>query len=120
MPTPAHALRIMKRTPSFIPILALGLIVSCSSITPVNRTAYPATPSDRVEVLYQEPQRPYETIALVSHEAATRFATVPSVIEKCRELAARAGADALIVTSTYDQTFSTAAKASAKAIKWKP
>ena len=57
-------------------------------------------------------------IALISHEAATRFATVPGVIQKCRELAAQAGADA-IITSTYDQTFNTAAKAAGKAISWK-
>jgi hypothetical protein len=110
----------IRRVLSAILLLCLALASSCSSITPVSQTTHTAVPSDQVEVLYQEPQRPYEVVALISHEAATRFATVPSVIEKCRELAAQAGADALIVTSTYDQTFSTAAKASGKAIKWKP
>ena len=56
---------------------------------------------------------------MISHEAATRFATVQSEIQNCRKLAAEAGADAVIITSTYDQRFSTAAKASGKAIKWK-
>ena len=91
----------------------------CSSITPLGGTRYPPADLNQVEVLYQEPQRLYEVIALISHEAATRFATVPGVIQKCRELAAQAGADAIIITSTYDQTFNTAAKAAGKAIKWK-
>lgn len=97
----------------------VGLASGCSSITPVGRSTYAAVASDHVEVFYQEPQRAYEVVSLVSHEAATRFATVPGVIEKCRELAAQSGADALIVTSAFDQTFNTAAKVSGKAIKWK-
>jgi type IV pilus biogenesis protein CpaD/CtpE len=100
-------------------VLAALLLAACSSITPVGKNTYPPTSAERVEILYQEPHRQYEVIALVSHEAGTRFSNVQSVIQKCRELAAQAGADALIVTSSYDQTFNTAAKASAKAIKWK-
>ena len=110
----------MRQVLSAILLLSLALASGCSSITPVSQTTHAAVLSDQVEVLYQEPQMSYEVVALISHEAATRFATVPSVIKKCRELAAQAGADALIVTSTYDQTFNTAAKASGKAIKWKP
>ena len=110
----------MKRVLSAILLLCLGFAFGCSSITHVGQTTHAAVSADQVEVLYQEPLRSYEVVALISHEAATRFATVPSVIKKCRELAAQAGADALIVTSTYNQTFNTAAKASGKAIKWKP
>src|SRR5258705_8885841 len=95
------------------------LMSACSSVTLLIQTQYPAVAPEHVEVLYQEPKRPYEVIAMLSHEAATRFATVPSVIQDCRELAAEAGADAVIITSTYDQTFSTAARASGKAIRWK-
>jgi hypothetical protein len=100
-------------------IIGSYLSSGCSSITPVGGAQYSPTDLKQVEVLYQEPQRPYEVIALISHEAATRFATVPGVIQKCRELAAQAGADAIIITSTYDQTFNTAAKAAGKAIRWK-
>lgn len=85
----------------------------------MNGNIYDPTSADRVEMLYQEPQRPYEVIALISHEAGTRFASVQGVMQTCRELAAKAGADALIITSTYNQTFNTAAKASGKAIRWK-
>lgn len=101
-------------------VTTLGLFLSaCSSVTPLTQKHYPAVAPARVEVLYQEPKRPFEVIAMISHEAATRFATVQSEIQNCRELAAKAGADAVIITSTYDQTFSTAAKASGKALKWK-
>ena len=94
------------------------LIAACSSVTPLTQTRYPAVAPERVEVLYQEPKRPFEVIAMISHEAATRFATVQSEIQNVRELAAEAGADAVIIASTYDQSVSTAAKASGKAIRW--
>ena len=103
-----------------VPVFVIGLFLSaCSSVTLLTQTQYPAVAPERVEVLYQEPKRPFEVIAMISREAATRFATVQSEIQNCRELAAEAGADAVIITSTYDQTFNTAAKASGKAIKWK-
>jgi acetyl esterase/lipase len=91
----------------------------CSSVTPVAGTSYPAVPVERVEVLYEEPRRPYEVISLVSHGGGSRFATIRSVVQKCRELAAASGADAVLITSTYDQTIGSAAQASGKAIKWK-
>jgi hypothetical protein len=100
-------------------MLALWFVTGCSSVTPVSNSAHPAVSVEHVQVLYQEPARPYEVISLVSHEGGTRFATVPGMVQKCRELAAKAGADAVIITSTYGQTFSTAAKAAGKAIRWK-
>jgi|GEM_PF-1016860 len=100
-------------------LVSACLSFGCSSVTPVTNNINSPRNVDQVEVLYQDPQRPYEVIALISHEALTRFATVSGVIQKCRELAAKVGADAVIITSTYDQTFNTAAKASGKAIRWK-
>ena len=100
-------------------VFGLMLVVGCSSVIPVSHSAHPAVSVERVEVLYQEPDRPYDVVALVSHEGGTRFATVPGMIQKCRELAAKAGADAVIITSTYGQTLSTAAKAAGKAVRWK-
>lgn len=102
----------------FFSVIALSLS-ACSSVTPVGATTYPPVAANRVELLYQEPKRPYEVIALLSHEAPSRFSSVQDVVENCRELGAAAGADAVIITSTYDQSIGTAAKASAKAIKWK-
>jgi len=106
------------KTPLFACLLALSLS-ACSSVTPVGTAKYPAVPVERIEVLYQEPKRPYEVIAMLSHEAASRFSSVDDVVRNCRDLAAEAGGDAVIITSTYDQSFSTAARASAKAIRWK-
>jgi hypothetical protein len=99
--------------------LGLWFVAGCSSVTPTSQSTHPAVSMAHVEVLYQEPARPYEVISLVSHEGFTRFATIPGMIQKCRELAANAGADAVIITSTYSQTISTAAKAAGKAIRWK-
>ncbi len=102
-------------------VLIGAIIVSlsaCSSVTPMGTAKYSAVAAEHVEVLYQDPKRPYEIIALLSHETATRFSSVQDAVQSCRELAAEAGADAVIITSTFDQTFNTAAKASGKAIKW--
>lgn len=85
----------------------------------IGTAKYPPVATERVEVLYQEPKIPYDVIAMLSYEAASRFSSVQDVVQNCRELAAEAGADAVIITSTYDQSFGTAAKASAKAIRWK-
>jgi len=67
-----------RRIPFAITFTTIWFLAACSSsVTPVTQT-HPAVPVGRVEVLYQEPQRPFEVIALISHEAATRFATVKS------------------------------------------
>lgn len=95
------------------------LAAACSSVTIVDDAApRPPVAATKVKVLYKEPTQPYEVVALVSYEAATRFASVGDVIQKCRELAADAGADAIVITSTYDQGSNYAAKASGRAIRW--
>ena len=105
----------------FLPVVAIVAFLAggCSSVTPLDGARYSEVPASKVEVLYKEPKREYDVIALVSHEAATRFATVPDVIQKCRELAAQAGADALIITTAFDQGSNSAARAAGRAIKWK-
>lgn len=100
-------------------VATLLVLSGCSSVTPVGHGAYSPVPVEHVQVLYQEPQRPYEVIALVSHGGGSRFATIHSVVGNCRELAASYGADAVLITSTYDQTLGSAAQASGKALKWK-
>lgn len=100
-------------------VAPVSFLQACSSVTPLGPSKYPSVAVEHVDVLYQEPKRPYEVIALESYEAATRFSSVRDVVEKCRVLAAEAGADALIITSTYDRSFNAAARASAKAVRWK-
>jgi hypothetical protein len=93
-------------------------ITACSSVTPVGDLRYDPTPAHKVEVLYKAPDREYVVIALISHEAAYRFTPIPDVIEKCQELAAKAGADAIIITSTQGHGANTGPQASGTAIKW--
>ena len=101
-------------------LVSVLFIVGCSTtITPVGETTIEAVPVDQVEVFYQQPQRPYEVIALVSHEPGSVFPTVADCIAKCRQAAAKAGADALIVTATYGAALGRPAKASGQAVKWK-
>jgi len=103
-------------------VLACLLSASgCSSITttPTGQSTSGAVSTEQVEVLYQQPQRPYEVIALVSSDAATIFSAVPGEIEKCRQAAAKVGADALIVTATFDPSLGRPAKVSGQAIRWK-
>jgi hypothetical protein len=69
-----------------------------------------------VQLLYQEPKRPYEVIALVGTEGGLR----PFVadIGGLRKQAAQAGADAVIVTDAKNTGMFNAPNASGKAIKW--
>jgi len=93
-------------------------LTACSSVTPVGDLRYSPTPVNDVEILYKAPDREYVVIALISHEAAYRFTPIPDVIKKCQELAAKTGADAIIITSTQGHGANTGPQASGTAIKW--
>jgi hypothetical protein len=107
-------------------LLLLAFSVSCllfasgcrTNITPASAgVSYAPVPVDKVEVLYQEPQRPYMVIALVSY-SGSRWGSVTKSIEHCREAAAKAGADAVLISAT-EAGWHTQTKASGKALKWK-
>ncbi len=100
------------------PTLLMLFITACSSVTPVGDLRYDPTPVHKVDVLYKAPDKEYAVIALISHEAAYRFTPIPEVIKKCQELAAEAGADAIIITSTQGHGANTGPQASGTAIKW--
>lgn len=93
-------------------------ITACSSVTPVGDLRYDPTPTHKVEIFYKAPDREYAVIALISHESVYRFTPIPDVIKKCQELAAKAGADAVIITSTQGHGANTGPQASGTAIKW--
>lgn len=76
-------------------------------------------PVEHVEVLYKEPARSYESLALMTVDSVTIFATIPGVIQKCRKKAAMLGADAFIVTSAHEALLGKPATVSGQAIKWK-
>lgn len=102
--------------------IMIGLLTSgcasgwVSSIAMVTKVKYDGRPVDQVEVFYQEPQRPFEVIAFVNTENKT---SIEGVVQKCKELSALIGADALIMTFATNQTFERTARGSGRAIRWK-
>jgi hypothetical protein len=92
------------------------LITGCGSTIPVSAHHYPAVSVDSVQMLYQEPKRPYEVIALVGTGGGVR----PFVadIGGLRKEAAQVGADAVIVTNATNTGMFNKPSASGKAIKW--
>jgi argininosuccinate synthase len=57
---------------------------------------YPAVPVSSVQILYQEPTKPYEVIALVSHMNSLGL-PISREIAAVREEAAKLGADAVLI-----------------------
>jgi hypothetical protein len=109
----------MKNTYIILAVLTAPmsvLITGCGSTIPVSAHHYPAVSVDSVQMLYQEPKRPYEVIALVGTEGGLR----PFVadIAGLRKQAAQVGADAVIVTEAKNTTALQHPSASGKAIKW--
>jgi hypothetical protein len=92
------------------------LITGCGSTIPVSSHHYPPVPVDSVQVLYQEPKRPYEVIAIVGNAGGV----TPFVadIGGLRKAAADVGADALIVTEAKNATLFQKPSTNGKAIKW--
>jgi hypothetical protein len=97
-------------------LLAFGCT---TTVLPVGQTHSNPVAKEQVEVLYQEPQRPHEVLGLVTCDSVTVFASIPGVIQKCREQAAMLGADALIVTAIQGAALGRPARVSGQAIKWK-
>jgi hypothetical protein len=109
----------MKNTRIILAVLAAAtimLVIGCGSTTPVGGHHYPAVPVDSVEILYQEPTRPYEVIALVGNVGGLK--PLVADIGGLRKLAAHVGADAVIVTEAKNTSFAGRNSASGKAIKW--
>ena len=94
----------------------LSVLAACESTTVVGHT-YPAVPVSSVEVLYQEPKRPYEVLAFVQSNKSWEMSGSADVAD-LRKKAAKVGADALIVTSMHGVTMTEWDSASCKAIKW--
>jgi hypothetical protein len=119
--TNLQLIKSIRRSPSRLALLLIPLAIcvlgGCTSTQVVTDRKYPPVPVGSVQVLYQEPQRPYETIAFmhrlsgIEHPATGDVATL-------REDAAELGADAVIVTNTHGMSFYQYAEASLKAIKW--
>jgi hypothetical protein len=101
-------------------MIAVVALAGCASsnVVKVSSSTYQPVAVSHVEVLYKEPHRPYEVIALIKHEAGW-IGSSEGEIEKARERAAEVGADALLISSAENDTFFDYAQAKGKAIKWK-
>ncbi len=95
------------------------LFIGCNTTVTQVGNKYPPVPVEHVAVLYQEPEKPYEVIGLVSHTGDFLGSSVSSVTSECVRLAAQLGADAVVITSTANYTWTSNPKASGKAIKYK-
>ena len=97
------------------------LVTGCTSTDYVAPSKYPPKPVISVVTLFQEPTRPYEVIAFEESVAATIFDSPEKLMQRVREKAAAAGADAVIFSSTgkWSGVPGAPGRATARAIKWK-
>ena len=107
--------KTIKYVSAAIAVATVPCLYGCGSTTVVGHK-YPAVPVGSVQVLYQEPKRPYEVIAFVGRLSGVEH--IGADIAGLQKEAAQVGADAVIVTSAKDMTMWEYAKANGKAIKW--
>ena len=116
----------MKRKPiiriqkSIITVaLALALMGCYGATHEVSEHRYPPTAVGSVQVLYQEPTRPYEMLAFVNHRDTVTL-SLKAQINALRKQAAELGADAVIITEAQGLMFGSlqGVNAAGKAIRW--
>ena len=90
----------MKITRQFLFLMVLFGLIACTSVHYVAPGNFTATKPELVEMLYQEPSRPYEVIAFVEARTVFIWDTPEKMMSECREEAAKVGADAIIFSST--------------------
>ena len=84
---------------TLIAIVAAALLCSCATSVPVNERRYAAVNPSSVRVIYQEPQRPYDVLALLGFDGGLAF-SLQDRLEKARIEAAQYGANAVLITDT--------------------
>lgn len=105
---------------SSIFILIFQLTVGCATTSQmISPTKYEPTDPGNITVLYEEPAWDYETIGYVRALQKTIWEKTDSLIGRCREEAAKFGADAIVVTNIGQETSLPGISARAKAIKRK-
>lgn len=77
-------------------ILTLAGCSTWGTTVPMGGKRYPAVPTENVVILFEQPQRPYDQIGLVSSLGGV-FASEGDMYRKMQMSAARLGADAIIV-----------------------
>lgn len=102
-----------------ISVAFTAFLSGCSASVVMVGPAGPKANVNDVEVLYQEPERKNQTIAMINHMAQTRFSSLDSVLYTCKEEAANVGADALVVRSMKGAwTGMGGAPVEARAVRW--
>jgi len=111
----------MKITRQFLFLMVLFGLIACTSVHYVAPGNFTATKPELVEMLYQEPSRPYEVIAFVEARTVFIWDTPEKMMSECREEAAKVGADAIIFSSTgkWSGMAGSPGVAAGRAIKWK-
>lgn len=103
----------------FVAVAMIAFLSGCSASVVMVGPEGPRANVNDVEVLYQEPERKNQTIAMINHMAQTRFSSLDSVLYTCREEAAKVGADALIVRGMKGAwTGMGGASVEARAVRW--
>ena len=97
---------------------AIQLAGCAGSAVQVSAHKYPPVSPDAVQVLYQEPRKPYEVLALVDQQGSGFDFSATNTLPGLRKQAAKVGADAVIVTSARPMKLYEYAHTSGKAIKW--
>lgn len=112
-----------KSKPSALVILVFVTIFICSgcanSTHYVGPSKYPPKSVESVAVLFQEPKRPYDVIAFVQGRSITIFDSSELLMQRAREQAAAAGADAVVFNTTGQGRVGSQRTADGRAIKWK-
>ncbi len=101
-----------------VTVVSISLLCACGSTTPVGSHTYPSVTVSHVQVLYSEPSKPHEVIAMVSYTNLSILQSVSNAVEGLRGRAAGVGADAVVVTAASRPTIGHEGSASGKALKW--
>jgi hypothetical protein len=111
---------LMSIQKSNITIALAFALVGCYGAThQVSEHRYPPTAVGSVQVLYQEPKRPYEVLAFMNHRDTVTL-SLKAQINALRKQAAELGADAVVITQAQGLMFGSlqGVNAAGKAIRW--
>jgi hypothetical protein len=116
---PAFATRKTTTTmKTMIAILAAALLCSCATSVPVGNRNYTAVSPSNVSVIYQEPHRPYNVLALVGFDGGLAF-SLHDRLEKARVEAAQYGANAVLITDAQQGSWTNSGThLRGQAIRW--
>jgi hypothetical protein len=104
----------------FLTVLVLVLLSGCvvSHARRVPGVNYAPADAAAIEVLYQEPTRPYEVVGFVSVDIGSGVSDA-AIERRFRTEAASLGANAVIIEAMPIHGFITTVQGKGKAIKWK-